>query len=547
MNRLLLAALAAVLALAAGCDAGFDGLTSDNRLPETELAVRSTDLREDLGSRRLISTVEVAWSGTDPDGIVEAFEVRAYPVGAAFPAPGPDQGWARTARRDSVMLLPIPLGQESADVAVEVRAIDNLGGVDPTPARTIYPILNSPPALRLVAAEAPADTTWPVISFAFSAADPDGEANLAGVEIALNDTLNGFVRLPADASFVTLVASDPRASGSTSAAVFLGRGFSNAGVSLPGLALDADNTIYLRSVDQAGATSRTLAYPNRDDGEVLYVRGLRSTVVLVNDVRRTSALAAPDPRPAQAARDALALHGTTRYDEWDLSETLQTAAAPQFSAALPATVDPTLRQTIALWSHVYWVSNAVTDSPAGNNLPRVASVADLFFENGGRLLVHVPITLPQSGSVGGDNAAIDVLPMSGLITFPAGVTALRASTGTPVRPDQIVPGTTRTLPPLQAARLLTSTLPYTLGPDDIPLYRLSFYRNNVPTDAWAGSDVVASMRSDRRAALIALPLFAGANPLFAPAPGATEGIVDALAVLLDGLDFPTGSGLASRR
>ena len=53
----------------AACDAGFDGSASDNRLPETELSVRSTDLREDLGARRLISTVDVAWSGTDPDGV----------------------------------------------------------------------------------------------------------------------------------------------------------------------------------------------------------------------------------------------------------------------------------------------------------------------------------------------------------------------------------------------------------------------------------------------------------------------------------------------
>ena len=91
---------AALLLLALGlaaCDAGFDGTASDNRLPETELSVRSTDLREDLGTRRLISTVQVAWSGTDPDGVVAAYDVRSFQVDSP---PAPDVGWARTTQRD---------------------------------------------------------------------------------------------------------------------------------------------------------------------------------------------------------------------------------------------------------------------------------------------------------------------------------------------------------------------------------------------------------------------------------------------------------------
>ena len=72
-SRSLRAPFLALLALAAsaaatGCDAGFEGSRTDNAAPETELAVRSADLRDDLGDRRLVSTVDVAWSGTDPDG-----------------------------------------------------------------------------------------------------------------------------------------------------------------------------------------------------------------------------------------------------------------------------------------------------------------------------------------------------------------------------------------------------------------------------------------------------------------------------------------------
>lgn len=541
MNRSLFP-LVAVLALAA-CDAGFAGDSTGNRTPDTELAVRSTDLREDLGTRRLVSTVAVAWSGTDPDGVVVAFDVRSYQADQLGTI-DPETGWSRTARRDSTLLLEIPLGTSTADVVVEVRSIDNEGAVDETPARTIFPILNSPPTLRLVAAETPADTTWPVVSFAIAASDRDGEANLAGIEVALNDTTGGFTRLPADVAFFTLVATDPSAVGPVEAEVYTGRGFRNSGVRLPGLRLDDENVVYVRSVDQAGATSRTVVYPNPDPevDERLYVRRVTSRVLLVNDVRTTES-----PRVLAIARQALAIHGTGTYDEWDLSATPQNAANPQFSAALPATADPTLRQTITLWDRIYWVSNAVTNSATGNNLPRAASVMDLFFNEGGRILVQTPVTLPQ-GSQGGDaNAAIDILPLSTLISFPPGVRALRAGSGTPVRPAEPVPGTGQVLPQLQTTRIVTTALPYDVGPDDIPLYRMAFYQNNVSTDTWQGSEVVASIRADGRAGLFALPLFSGPNEIFAPATPGGGGVPEALALLLDGLDFPTGSARLARR
>ncbi len=540
-------ALFLALATLAACDAGFEGDLSDNQPPDTELSVRVGDLTETLDGRRLISTVLLSWSGTDPDGVVAAYEVRAYAVGAGLGEPAPDEGWARTTRRDSTLRLPIPLGRDTANVAVEVRAYDEDGAVDPTPARTVFPIRNSAPTFRLVGAEAPPDTTWPVISFSFAADDIDGEANLAGVEIALNDTTAGFTRLDPDVTFVTLVASDPRATGTTPATLYAGRGFRNTGMALPGLVLDGDNVVYLRSVDQAGATSPVVRYPALDDeGQpvgALYVRRVTSRVLLVNDVR-----VGDDAQILSVARAALAANGTGAYDEWDLSETPQSTASPQFSEALPTTADPTLRQTLPLWDRIYWVSNAVTNTSAGNNLPRSASVMDQFFDGGGRILVQVPVTLPQGADVGGTaNAAIDLLPLATLIEFPPGVRALRANTGTPVRPQEAVPGTGQTLPPLQAARLITSALPYAVGPDDIPLYRMSFYENNVPDNTWEGAEVVASIRSDRRSALFALPLFAGPNPLFEPATPGGEGVVDALALLLDGLDFPTGPARFARR
>ena len=69
---------------------------------------------------RLTSTVFVSWSGTDPDGLVSAFDIRYYDEGETR---GPEEGWTRTTRRDSLVLLPIPLGVDRANVVFEVRAV----------------------------------------------------------------------------------------------------------------------------------------------------------------------------------------------------------------------------------------------------------------------------------------------------------------------------------------------------------------------------------------------------------------------------------------
>ncbi len=549
-----LALAALVLApLLAACDSGFGGSPNDNRPPDTELSVRSTDLTETLGDRRLVSTIELAWSGTDPDGVVTAFDVRAYVVDAGLPVPGADEGWTRTSRRDSTILLPIPEGRRTADVAVQVRAVDNDGGIDETPAETVFPIINSDPTFRLTAAEAPPDTTWPVLSFAFTADDPDGVANLAGVEVALNDTLGGWTRLPADVTFVTLVAADPTATGTVDARVLAGRSAQATALTLPGLRLDADNVVFLRSVDAAGAVSRVATYPGEDG--TLFVRRTTSAVLLVNDLR--SSTANVDTRPLGVMRAALAQSGVGSYDTWDLSQTPLVASAPQTSEALPVTADPTLRLTFALWSRIAWVSNAVTNSAVGNNLPLAAPVLGGFFDRGGRMLVQTPITAPLSGDEGQTNPAIDLLPMGGLVSFaptssePRTVRTLRANAGTAVTPAGTMPGTGTPLPALATTALVTTALPYTVGPDDVVLYTMpftAFYTNNT-NGPWTGSTVVASASSDGRVALFALPLFSGAGALFGPATPGGPGVTDALATILDGLDFSSAARrpLAFRR
>ena len=519
----------------AGCDGGVSGDPAANQPPDTELAVRDTSLVGNVeDDDRFTSTVFVAWSGTDPDGFVVAFDLRYYAAGAA---PGPEDGWARTTRRDSLVLLPIPPESEVANVVFEVRAVDDEGAVDPTPARTVFPIRNSPPTLRLSGTLVPADTTWPVVSFGWTASDPDGPESLLGIEIALNDTTD-FVMLPPEVDFVTLVAQSPQGAGETVAEIFYGTSFIPSGLTVSGLRVGADNVLWARAVDQTETASPLARFP-ADEDDVWFVRRQTSDVLLVNDYRR-----AENTRVMPFHRNTLSGYGGA-FDEWDLSRPFSTGNNPVIatSDALPVAASPTLRRTLALWRYIYWVSDQTTDRVQGYNFPVAAGVIDLFFEGGGRIFVQVPVKLPVDPDENQNNPAINILPLGGLITIPDSLVFnnLRISAGAEVVPVQPVPGTGQTLPRLQATQLVTGTLPYIPG-ESVPLYEADYFANRTGggTVDWTGPETVASMSTDRRIALLALPLVSpiSGNPLLEGADGDPDAPRRAIHLILEGLTFP---------
>ncbi len=530
---------ALVAAGLAGCDGGVSGDPSENRPPDTELAIRDSSLVGNIeDDDRLTSTVFVSWSGTDTDGFVTAYDLRYYDAAAA--APGPEEGWSRTTRSDSLVLLPIPPESDIANVAFEVRAVDDEGQVDPTPARTVFPIRNSPPTFRLSGTLVPADTTWPVVSFGFTAADPDGVASLRGVEIALNDS-TAFVALPPEVDFITLVAEQPQTAGETTAEIFFGTSFIPSGLTIPGLRIGEANVLYARAVDQTETASPLARFP-ADEEATWFVRQQTSDVLLVNDYRRSE-----NTRVMPFHRDVLTEY-TGTFDEWDLSAPFSTGNNPVIatSDALPAAATPTLRRTLALWHYIYWVSDQTTDRVQGYNFPVAAGVIDQFFEGDGRLFVQVPVKLPTDPDENQNNPAINVLPLGGLITIPETLVFnnLRIDGGSTVQPAQPVPGTGQTLPPLRTVQLITGTLPYIPG-ESTPLYEADYYATRTSSEGggrvdWTGPETVASISSDRRVGLLALPIvnaFNG-NLLYEGVDGETDAPSQAIQLILEGLTFP---------
>ncbi|HLA62908.1 MAG TPA: hypothetical protein VK610_00655, partial [Rhodothermales bacterium] len=515
MSRLLpLALLLLAVGTLAACDSGIGGSANGNRAPETELSVRVTDLRVTLDGTTLPSTVAVAWVGTDPDGVVAAYDFRYYDA-SRLGTIGPEEGWVTTTRRDTSIVLPIPEGSATAAVVFEVRAVDDDGSKDATPARTVFPIRNSAPSLRLLAAEAPPDSTWPVISFGWAATDPDGEANLASIELALNDTTGGFARLPGDIDFVTLVALEPGATESETR-LLLGRNGIPSDLRLPGLRIGAANTLYIRAVDAAGARSVTRSYPEDETG-TFFVRRVTSPVLLVNDYRtERHGIVMAYHRPI--VREYL---GGVSPDEWFLSTPYQTGANTElrYAANFPPQSTPTLRETFKLWRAIYWVSSNATNRAQGNNLPLAASVIDPFFDAGGRMFVNVAARPPASSADNIGNAALSLLPLSGLLSFGPGNAypdfepLLDLFINAPIAPVDALP-TGQPLPALRARRFIAGTFSYPVESGTLSLYRASYTATRSSTgntEPWTGPSTIASMRGDGRVALFALPLVSDIN------------------------------------
>ncbi len=533
---LLAAAIGLTVSITA-CDSDIAGERLENLPPETDLAVRDTSLIDNLESgEKLTSTVFVSWTGDDPDGFVESFDLRFYAFGES---PAKDELWTNTASNDTLVLLPIPPGERFANVVFEARAIDNDGAADPSPARTVFPIRNAPPTIRFSTFELTPDTTFAIFSFAWVADDPEGPENLDRIDVSLNDSLN-FVPVPADVEFVTFVGdvdkNDPGQQ-STTARLFFGRSFSTSGIDAPGLLLGQDNTVYIRAVDKTDTTSAISSH-------TWHVKKSRGDLLYVNDYRKSTFTTVKNFHIG-LLRDYLP--PGYAIDLWDISIPFVSGSAGDTprSNLMPTTLDPTLRQALADYRYIYWVATSTTGNIATDNLPFVAGATDLFFEEGGKMMVHSPIALPANPEDIIGNPALLLLPLTGLVSFPDTLRpALRMSLNASITPTGALPGLGVTLPELKSNAFFINTLPYeATGANVVPLadgeYRY-VTRVGGRQGPWFGSSTIASISADRRVALFGLPLVneqSGEQTLIG-ADGDVNAPIEAVRLMLESLGFP---------
>jgi hypothetical protein len=191
-----LVALCLVPALLAGC-AKKKILAVGNLPPETTLFVQ--------GAVDTVShVVHLYWFGSDADGDVAGFELRFQ-----SPLAPADTQWVFTTRTDSVFRVLSPGGYVAP--LFEVRAIDDMGQRDPTPAREDFKFSNQAPSVSFVQRMRTTDTTYASVTLSWSGSDPDGDVGSMRFLVGL-DTIPSALHLVTGTS-ATIDTSDFKEAG----------------------------------------------------------------------------------------------------------------------------------------------------------------------------------------------------------------------------------------------------------------------------------------------------------------------------------------------
>ncbi len=375
MRLLLLSLLILLNFLVASCDSGLQGNLNENIPPTTSLTLNEINLPE---GERLVSQVNISWWGDDPDGFIAGYEFFM-----GDPDTVSDNDWVFTQKTDSTFILPIPEGEIDADVQFTVRAIDNDDARDEDPPSLIFPIRNTKPEIRFNFNETPPDTTYRIASFGFTPSDPDGDANLNRMEIALNDTSSedSWQPLSLEVSLITLKIND--AAPTPYADVLVGRSAVESDISFDNVIPDGENTLYVRAIDNAAETSDVIT-------KTWYVKKQTSNILFLNDywgAENTSTT--NDRRDLHLSLLRSDSVNITNVDYIDISDgRVVGGSRVQLSSAFHhrSLAAPTLNLMFAQWDYIYWISDDLN-----RNIGYAQQMTTDFFDQGGKMFINIPI------------------------------------------------------------------------------------------------------------------------------------------------------------
>jgi hypothetical protein len=448
--------LAAIAALAA-CKKGFEGAEKANTAPETYV-VADTIVRQ--GDNRFTSQVEIKWWGTDGDGYIDGYEYRIN-----------DSAWKFTRRQDSTFLLIIPGNLDTFDFKFEVRAIDEKGLADPTPARIFYPVKNTSPTVNFYTPTAiPSRNptrSFPALRFYWRADDLDGIASLDSFEICLNDTTGPKVKIPPAFRDLLLLGKDFSGT-TTDCDIYLGSNQNISGITLSGLILDDSNTLFIRAIDKVGAAS-SFAASNK-----ILVRKPKGKILLVNAIE------------SQFQRATIQNFYTTAFEavnnkDYDIMLATE-LVANNYSELSP---DPfTQTQVFGFFDRIFWFSDNTDFS-----MSLLQKSSGLFFSNGGRILMV---------SAANDNIPeaplyLDFTPISKFLPVTNNDAFLMQQN------DSLIP-VSGPWPILTTPNFLTGIRPFELPLDNndfayLPLYNGIITREmNSTISRWTGISTLAAKR-----------------------------------------------------
>ncbi len=279
------------------------------------------------------------WWGEDRDGDIVAYEVRW----------NSDPDWIQTKREDSLFSVPI---RTALDVfQFYVRAIDDSGAIDPTPAMLTFPIRNSSPEIEFRFGSNPASAdhgrtshTFGTRTFVWDVFDLDGIETITNIFYALDDTCDTcWNSLDAQLySSLTLSELEP-----------------------------GEHKFFLKALDIAGAESPIIQFPDSNATEECQewvVKEAIGDVLLVNDF--------PDDMDNSAQNWYMNvlndLIPDSNFSVWDIGYSL-----PYSSADVQATLN--------YFENVIWFSAYIGQE---NYLEASASITS-FLMGGGNVFLNV--------------------------------------------------------------------------------------------------------------------------------------------------------------
>lgn len=341
------------------CKTTFDGELNSNREPETFLVV-DTIIRVD--GERLNSQVEINWWGDDPDGFINGYEFTFDSIITAATE------WQFTYAQDSIFLLATPPGKDTVDFPFYIRAIDNLGAADPTPAHLILPVKNSPPSVKFVYAENNPTKSFPVLRFFWEGSDPDGTANLKRFELCWNDTSQVPYSLSVTAGSAVFEGINLQVS-ATDCRVYVNNNSVAEDANMTGLLINSNNILYLRAVDNAEAVSPYVASAS------VFVKKVSSEILMVDGYSSNGAAV------ESFYTQQLAAAGFSGAD------TLQLFAKQNNAYTQQSADNFTQSKIFALFKGIVWYTN-----DASNSLSIGQRALNEFFDVGGKLLMSVYVS-----------------------------------------------------------------------------------------------------------------------------------------------------------
>lgn len=429
------------------CKTGIMGNGQQNQPPETHTII-DTIIR--TGANRLNSEVHIRWWGDDPDGFVKGYEF-------AF-----DNGpWTFTTLNDSVFILSPPPGEDTVDFNFKVRAMDNEGMVDPTPASVVYPVKNSPPSVHFVAGTQNPTFTFPIIRFFWKGEDTDGEANLNRYELIWNDTTQQPVEVDINTSGAIFEALSMQA-GPTETYIYRNNNDNPEPETIPGFVVNDTNRLYIRVIDNSDAESSFIAsYP-------VYVRPVRSDVLLVNG---DDGNVAAETFYVQHINSV----GIAPFDTLRFFEKVGGSYSQQAADNL------TQRKIFALFHTIIWYSNK-----AATSLSIAQRTTTDFFGQGGKMLMSIYV----SSTFDEQSQFFDFTPVESLVSPPD--TTLLLDNGAQLTPLQ------SGWPTLSSTSIVGVVKPMILSIGATPLYDAELLARDNPSGSlgpWTGKSTVVAKQA----------------------------------------------------